>query len=330
VPAEPASSKAPSIAAHKPGRGEIAFAVLLVVVLWALNFIAAKIALRNLPSAAVASFRVVLGGVAMLPAYLVCSRLPAFADALRTRQRGFSARDIWTFFYLGFFGVVINQMCFALGLNHTSVSHGALIVGMAPVYTLALAVTFCVENATLRKITGMGIAFAGIVVLAAENGMTTRSPSLEGDAVMMTGAIGFAIYSVLGKRVAARYDALTMTAFNHFVGAIVVFPIAMYQLHGLEIASRWRRVPWQSWTAVLYMAVFSSAVAYVLYFWLLRYLQASQLAAFTYLLPVVATILGIVWLGERGSAMQLVGGGLALAGVYWIESGREPAQPPSD
>ena len=43
-----------------------------------------------------------------------------------------------------------------------------------------------------------------------------------------------------------------------------------------------------------YMAVFSSAVAYVLYFWLLKYLQASQLAAFTYLLPIAATILGIV------------------------------------
>jgi drug/metabolite transporter (DMT)-like permease len=40
-------------------------------------------------------------------------------------------------------------------------------------------------------------------------------------------------------------------------------------------------------------------------------------------LPVVATLLGIVWLGERGSLMQLGGGGLALAGVYWIESGRE-------
>ena len=214
-------------------------------------------------------------------------------------------------------------MCFALGLSHTAVSHGAVIVGMAPVYTLALAVIFRIERATWRKFTGIAMAFAGIAVLAAENGMTTRSPSLEGDAVMMSGAIGFAIYSVLGKRVAARYDALTMTAFNHFTGAVVVLPIVLYQAHALLVDSRWRRVPWQSWTSVTYMAVFSSAVAYVLYFWLLKYLQASQLAAFTYLLPVVATILGIVWLGERGSLMQIVGGALALAGVYWIESGRQ-------
>jgi drug/metabolite transporter (DMT)-like permease len=306
-----------------PARSTIALAVLVVVILWALNFIAGKIALRNLPSAAVASFRVFLGGLAMLPAYLICSRMPAFADALQTRARGFNAHDLWTFFYLGFFGVVINQMCFAIGLNHTSVSHGAVIVGMAPVYTLALAVIFRIEKATLRKLTGIALAFAGIAVLAAQNGMTKRSSSLEGDAIMMAGAIGFAVYSVLGKRVADRYDALTMTAFNHFTGAVVALPIVLYQAHALLIDARWRQIPWQSWTSVIYMAVFSSAVAYVLYFWLLKYLQASQLAAFTYLLPVVATILGIVWLGERGSLMEIVGGALALAGVYWIQPPRQ-------
>lgn len=306
-----------------PGRRTIAVAVLAVVTLWAFNFIAGKIALRTLPSAAVASFRVFLGGAAMLPAYFISSRMPAFADARKTRSRGFTGHDLWTFFYLGFFGVVINQMCFAIGLNRTSVSHGAVIVGMAPVYTLALAVIFRIEKATLRKLFGIALAFAGIAVLAAQNGMTKRSSSLEGDAIMMAGAVGFAIYSVLGKRVAARYDALTMTSFNHFTGAVVALPIVLYQARLLLINARWRQIPWQSWTSVLYMAIFSSAVGYVLYFWLLKYLQASQLAAFTYLLPVIATILGIVLLGERGSVMELVGGALALAGVYWIQPRRE-------
>jgi drug/metabolite transporter (DMT)-like permease len=70
------------------------------------------------------------------------------------------------------------------------------------------------------------------------------------------------------------------------------------------------------------MAVFSSALAYVFYFWLLHYLDASQLGAFTYLMPVLATILGILWLGEKGSWTQVLGGVMALGGVYWIESGR--------
>ena len=259
----------------------------------------------------------------MLPAYFLCSRLPAFAAAAEIRRRGFSPGDLWTFLYLGLFGVVVNQMCFTISLGHTSVSHAAVIVGMGPIYTLALAVLFRLEKATWRKATGMGIAFAGIALLASENGISLHSPSLLGDAIAMTGAIGFATYVVLGKRVAEKYDALTMIAFNHFAGAMVVLPVAIYEISVLHLAARWREIPWQSWAAVLYMVIFSSVVAYLLYFWLLRYLEASQLSAFTYLLPVVATILGIVFLGERGSPMQILGGVLALAGVYWVESGRK-------
>jgi drug/metabolite transporter (DMT)-like permease len=306
-----------------PGRVALASAIALVVIVWAVNFIAAKIGLRHLAAPAMASFRVVLAGAAMLPAYLVCSRLPAFADAAQARKRRFSRHDVWTFLYLGFFGVVVNQLCFTMGLRYTSVSHAAVIVGMGPIYTLVLAVLFGLERATGHKVIGMGIAFAGVAVLASENGISPHSPSLLGDAITMTGSLGFATYAVLGKRAAGKYDALTMTAFNHFAGALLVLPLALYEARRIGPFARWREVPWQSWAALLYMAIFSSALAYIFYFWLLRHLEASQLSAFTYLLPVLATLLGIVCLGERGSPMQVLGGLLALGGVYWVESGRE-------
>jgi drug/metabolite transporter (DMT)-like permease len=301
----------------------MAASITLVVVVWAINFIAAKIGLRYLPPLTMASFRVTLAGVSMVPAYLICSRWPAFADARRSSSQGITLRDLWTFSYLGFFGVVVNQMCFTMGLRYTSVSHAAVIVGMGPIYTLILAVLFRLERATWHKVVGMTIALLGVAVLASENGISTRSPSLLGDAITMTGSIGFATYAVLGKRVAGRYDALTMVAFNHFAGAIIILPVALRQARELGPFSRWRAVPWPAWAAVVFMAVCSSALAYLLYFWLLRYLEASQLSAFTYLLPVLAVILGILLLGERGSLTQIIGGILALGGVYWVESGRE-------
>ena len=309
-------------AGRAPNRVVMAASIGLVVVVWAVNFIAAKIGLHYLPPVTMASFRVVIAGMSMVPAYFICQRMPAFADARRARLQGLTRRDLWTFSCLGFFGVVVNQMCFTMGLRYTSVSHAAVIVGMGPIYTLVLAVLFRLERATWHKVVGMAIAFLGVAVLASENGISPRSPSLLGDAITMAGSIGFATYAVLGKRVAGRYDALTMTAFNHFAGAIIILPVALYQAR--ELGPRWRAIPWQGWTALLYMAVCSSAMAYIFYFWLLRYLEASQLSAFTYLLPVLAVILGIMWLGERGSAMQIVGGILALGGVYWVESGREP------
>ncbi len=302
----------------------LAASIGLVILIWAINFIAAKIGLRSLPAATLASFRVVLAGAVMLPFYMFCSRLPAFSEAAERRRREFTLRDLWTFLYMGFFGVTINQVCFTVGLRYTSVSHAAVIVGVGPIYTLIFAVLFKLERATWRKAMGMAMAFAGIAVLASDNGISTHSPSVVGDVITMTGSIGFAMYVVLGKRLAGRYDPLTLTAFSHYAGALIVLPVAMYRGVTFGSAEHWRAIAWTGWAALFYMAIFSSAVAYVFYFWLLRYLEASQLSAFTYLLPVVATILGILWLGEKGSWGQVFGGVLALSGVYWIESGRAP------
>jgi O-acetylserine/cysteine efflux transporter len=304
-----------------PSRAAIGASIAIIVVVWAANFIAAKIGTYYLPPLAMASFRVVIAGAVMVPTYFLCLRLPAFAEAANFRRRGFAIRDLWVFFYLGFFGVTVNQICFTVGLYFTRVSHAAVIVGLGPIYILVLAVLFRLERATGHKVVGMLIALIGVVVLASENGISVHSASLEGDAITMAGSIGFAVYVVLGKRTAGKYDSLTMTAFNHFAGALIVLPLAILEARKLFIGGNWQ-LPWQAWIAVLYMAIFGSALAYVFYFWLLRYLEASQLAAFTYLLPVLATVLGILWLGEKGSWGQALGGVLALGGVYWIESGR--------
>jgi drug/metabolite transporter (DMT)-like permease len=305
-----------------PSRRLVSVSIGVVVLVWALNFVAAKVGLRHLPALAMASFRIVFAGAIMVPIYLAFRRLPIFAEAERASRAGFTAHDFWTFLYLGFFGVAINQSCFTIGLRYTSISHSAVIVGMGPIYTLVLAVLARVEKATWRKTTGMAIAFAGIALLASESSMSVHSASLLGDAITMAGSLGFAMYAVLGKRVADRYDTLTMTAFNHFAGAILMLPVAIHEACALGPAANWRAIPWESWASTLYMALFGGAIALILYFWLLRYLEPSQLSAFTYLLPISATILGILWLGEKTSWDQVFGGSLALAGVYWVESGR--------
>jgi drug/metabolite transporter (DMT)-like permease len=227
-----------------------------------------------------------------------------------------------TFAYLGFFGVSINQFCFTLGLRYTDVTHSSIIVGMAPVYTLTLAVLFRLEPLTWRKVLGMAVAFSGVVALASAAGIPNHSPTLLGDAITMCGSLGFAMYVVLGKRVAPKYDALTMITWNFIFGALVILPVALHEAAVFGLPQHWRTIPWQAWTCIFYTGLFSSTLAYLLYYWLLRYLEASQLASFSYLLPVSASGLGILFLDESRSWLELLGGVLALLGVYTIESSR--------
>jgi len=308
--------------AQPPTRRVLTATIAFLITVWAFNYLAAKIALRYVDPLTFASFRLVLAAVFMVLIYLFCLRLPAFAEAARARRSGWSRRDMWIFLYLGFFGVTMNQFGFTVGLRYTSVIHSAIVGSLSPVYTLILAVLFRLENATLRKVFGMSVALGGVVLMAAGAGISRHSPTLLGDLITLSASLGFAAYVVLGKRVASRYDSLTMTTFNCLFGGLIVLPIAIHRVILIGSSNHWLAIPWQVWVCMVYMALFSSAIAYVLYFWVLRFLEASQLASFTYLLPLLSTALGILFLGERGSWLELLGGLFALAGVYYIEAAR--------
>jgi drug/metabolite transporter (DMT)-like permease len=306
-----------------PPRAVLTIAITFLMAIWAVNFLVVKIGLRYLPAITFASFRIVVAGLFMIAIAPLCRLLPiSFATSHQPRVIRHSLRDYFTFAYLGFFGVSLNQFCFTLGLRYTNVTHSSIIVGMAPIYTLTLAVLFRLEPLTWRKALGMAIAFSGVVALASAAGIPNHSPTLLGDAITMCGSLGFAMYVVLGKRVAPKYDALTMTTWNFIFGALVILPVSLREAAAFGLLQHWRTIPWQAWACMFYTGLFSSTLAYLLYYWLLRYLEASQLASFSYLLPVSASGLGILFLGERGSWLELLGGALALLGVYTIESSR--------
>jgi drug/metabolite transporter (DMT)-like permease len=307
-----------------PSRAAITISIILLMAIWAINFLVVKVGLRYLPALTFASLRIVAAGIFMIVIVPFCARLPMFRESRAPHANGQSLhlRDYLTFAYLGFFGVSVNQFCFTLGLRYTNVTHSSIIVGMAPIYTLTLAVLLRLEKLTLRKAVGMAIALRGVAILASATGMVHHSPTLLGDGITMCGSLGFAMYVVLGKRVASKYDALTMTTWNFIFGAAIVLPIAVQQSFAIDLVQSWRAFPWQAWACVAYTGHFSSTLAYLFYYWLLRYLEASQLASFSYLLPVSASGLSILFLGERGSYQELLGGILALLGVYWIESTR--------
>jgi len=337
-----------------PSRAAIAISVTLLMAIWAVNFLVVKIGIRYLPVLTFASFRIVGAAFFMILLGPVCRRLPIFREpgcggslgspAISSSPTGkdinlsapkdlsptshesrvaiHSLRDYWTFAYLGFFGVSINQFFFTLGLRYTNVTHSSIIVGLGPINTLILAILFRLEQASLRKAVGMLIALTGVVILATRSGISTHSPALLGDGLTLLGSMGFAMYVVLGKRVAGKYNPLTMTTWNFIFGGLVLLPVAIDGAIAIGPLASWRAIPWQAWACIAFTGLFSSTLAYLFYFWLLRFLEASQLAAFSYLLPVSASALSIFFLAERGSWSELLGGALALAGVYWIESAR--------
>ncbi len=285
--------------------------VVAVELGWSFNYIAGKIGLRYLDVLTLVSFRLVLAGLLVIPVYLLSPRPVRIERA-----------DLPTFARLGLFGVAINQGCFTVGLNYTTVGHSAIIVGSGPIFVLLLARLFRMESLNPAKVLGMAVSFTGVTILTAEHGLHFRSSTLTGDLITVCGSMGFALYTVLGKQVARKYDTVAVNTFNHLAGGLILLPLAVRQAARLD----WAGVAWQGWVALAYMSLFASVTAYLVYYWALRYLPASGLAAFSYLLPIFSATLGVVLLGEKLTHAFLGGATLALAGVALTHWGRRAVE----
>jgi drug/metabolite transporter (DMT)-like permease len=284
----------------------LALTLSLMLFLWSFNYIAGKIALRSLDPISLACFRIELAALIMLPIY--------FSRRHRAKLR---LRDLWPFAYLGFVGVVVNQGLFTVGLNYTTSAHSAVIIAIGPIIILILARIMKLEVITPAKILGMAVAFAGVFLLEAENGSPAQSPFLRGDVITLCGTAGFALYAVLGKKVAEKYDAIAMNTFNCVAAAIMLLPLTVRQGMHLD----WRAVGWPGWLGTIYMAAASSVAAYTLFYWALRYMTASRVATISYLQPVVVILLSVALLDDHPTRNLLLGTALVLLGVYLAERG---------
>lgn len=281
-----------------------------MVVIWSVNFILAKYALRELGPFRLASCRIVLAAVFMVIAYFLMAPEAGAPPAKPLRPR-----DIAWFSMLGALGIAGNQMGFTIGLHYTTVGHGALIIATGPITILLLARLMKLELLTLSKIGGMLLCFTGVLFLAFEHGLSLHGGTLKGDLIMWAGSFAFCLYTVLGKRVAAHHDTRTVNLYCYLAGGAIALPMAVQQARGFD----WGRVTWLGWTGLVYMAMFASVVGYLIFYWALRHLAPSRIAAMTYFQPILAPLLGILLLGESLTQNLVLGGVLILCGVFLAE-----------
>jgi drug/metabolite transporter (DMT)-like permease len=299
--------EASSIQGKRPNPFILGVALAAMLAMWSFNYVAGKVALQHFDGLTLAALRIELAAAILLPIYF-----------LRRGRPAMSARDIWTLSYLGWL-LCLNQVFFTVGLAYTTSGHSSMILAIGPILVLLLAKAMKLEALTTAKILGMAIAFTGAAILASENGFNLRrSPTLAGDLLTLAGTSSFSFYVVLSKKVAKKYDSISMNAMNFFAGAAVLLPVALWRGVHLD----WGSVGWAAWTGLVYMATISSVIAYTLFYWALRYMEASRVSAVNYFQPVGAILVAAAFLGEIPTRHLFLGGAMILLGVYITERAR--------
>jgi drug/metabolite transporter (DMT)-like permease len=272
-----------------------------LILIWGTTWAAIRIGLEGLPPLIGLTLRFAIAAAVLLP----------LAPVLGVRLgRSAVERRLWL-------ASTLLNFCASYGILYWAeqwVPSGltAVLFATFPLWTGLLAhLALPGERLTPWAFAGALIGFAGVAVIFSEDFRSLGGPQVAfAAAVVLLSPVSSALGSVAIKRWGQGIHPLSLSAVPMGLTALVMAPVAAVVEQGREITFDTRSV-----LALLYLAIFGSAVTFTLYYWLLKRLPATSLALITYATPVVAVIVGSLFLDEPFTLRIVLGAVLVIAGV---------------
>lgn len=285
--------------------------LLVLSVLWGGSFFFVEVAVAHVPPLTLVTLRVGLAALAL------------WAVLLATGRRVPARAAVWAAF-LGM-GVLNNAIPFSLfvwGQAHIASGLAAILNATTPLFTVLVAAAVLPdEPLTRRRLLGVVLGLAGVVVLVGGEALAGLAGNVPAQLACLAAAVSYACAGAFGRRFRRMGVAPLQTAAGQVTASsLVLAPLA------LALEQPWTLAvpPLPVMAAVAGLAVLSTAVAYILYFRLLATAGATNLLLVTFLIPVSAMLLGVTILGETVEVRHLLGmAGIAL-GLAAVD-GRLPA-----
>lgn len=282
-----------------------------MVLFWGLNFAVIKIPLAAMHPFTVNLFRFVvsagvLGGLALAEAR------KQEASWLAPWQAGFGY-----VLALGLLGHAAYQCIFILGVGKTSAGSASLLIASSPLWVALLSHTLGHERLRAGAWVGFALCLTGVAVVvgADEEGLDLSGEALVGNGMMLASSMVWAGYTLVSRPLLQRGVSAVSLSFHSVTVALPV-------LAALGLATwdetDWARVDGWTWAALLFSGGLSTGLAYAIWNAGIRHVGAAQTSAFSYLVPLVALLAGLVLLREPITVAQVGGGTLILAGLLLI------------
>lgn len=279
----------------------------LAIVLWGLSFVATRAVLREIPPVTLIVTRFALGA-ALLHALLALRGQPLLPP-----------RGRWgALAVMGFVGVFVHQLLQAYGLTLTTAVRTGWLIGLIPIWSAVLAAVFLRERFGAAKLAGLALGFAGAVLVVTRGRIGPglfALPATRGDLLILASTVNWAIYTTLGHRTIRALGSLRATAGAMLAGWLMLLPLFF-------IAGGWQAYAALSpagWGALLFLGIGCSGLGYLFWYGALEKIEASRVAAFLYLEPLVTLAAAVALLGEEVRPATVAGGLLVLAGVFFVQ-----------
>ena len=224
---------------------------------------------------------------------------------------------------LGFLNFVVNYGAVYWGEQYVTSGLTAVLFATYPLFVLLIAhFSIGAERITARKMAGVALGFAGVAVIFRSDIAVNDARATLAVAIIMLSPVASAMTSVGVKKWGHDLHPYTLTALPMAYGAVALTTIGL-------VTESPRAIEWSA-TAVgslLYLALFGSVIAFVVYYRLLKVVPVSLLALVSYAFPIVAVALGWLVLDEALSGSTLAGAAMVLVGIALATWRRRAAAP---
>lgn len=226
-------------------------------------------------------------------------------------------KDYFTLILLSILGITLNISFFFIGLKFSSSINAPVIASSGPIFLILGSLLFLKEKLKAKVLTGTLISLIGVLIIilrpVLENGIDGK---VFGNILFVIATLGSVGHTILLKRIASKYDPLTLTYYSFLIGAVTFFPMFYIeaQTHGFLT-----NLNIQGITGIIFGAFLSSALAYSLYAFALKYMVANEVGVFVYLDPIVAILIAIPLLHETVTFSFLLGSILVFLGIFIAE-----------
>ncbi len=286
--------------------------LLLVNFLWAAQFPAYKIASEQMGVIDL-NFWTFVVGILILGPLLIMEH--------RRRRRAIFTRNgegkvLLDFLLLGTVGIIPPSVFLSWGIDHSTASNAAIISLVIPVLTALMAVIMLGERITKLCWLSFGMAIVGVVLMSGKawRGAFFNDALLAGDTVVFIAWMGSAFYNTYSKGLLAKFSELEVLVYGYIVACTSCAVLSLvwgrypfYRLFGYT---------WRAWGAILVLGGLSWGIAMVMWMWVLKQIDVSQISVSIYLLPLFGVILSAVTVHERLTTPQLMGGALVLVSTF--------------
>jgi drug/metabolite transporter (DMT)-like permease len=235
------------------------------------------------------------------------------------RQRLAPPRDTWVSLALmGFVGVFIHQLVQSYGLTMTTAVRTGWLIGLTPIWSALFSAMILKERFGPGKLMGLGLGFLGAAVVVTRgdlSGALLNLPSTRGDLLILVSTVNWAFYTTLGHPTIRRLGSARATAGAMLAGTSMLAVLFAGRAGWNEYAA----LSATGWGAVLFLGIGCSGLAYMFWYGALEKMEATHVASFLYLEPLVTLVAGVWLLGEPVGPATLIGGLVVLAGVYLVQ-----------